>query len=137
AQPTPQDASLASRAPKLSKADAFVDFAGSAFMAARRINGLWSWPAAACEYVSAGGRRERLLLARAAVASTQQDNTPAHRQPGDCRDDLTVQAADGAVRLLEVKPAGGKLMSFEAYANGRRIRPGDRLVRAPAGESRT
>ncbi|MCZ2399526.1 MAG: methionyl-tRNA formyltransferase [Phycisphaerae bacterium] len=137
ARPTPQDASLASRAPKLSKADAFVDFAGPAFMAARRINGLWSWPAAACEFVSAGGRRERVLLARAAVATAHERSTPARWQPGEFRDDLTVQAADGAVRLIEVKPSGGRLMSFEAYANGRRIRPGDRLVRASAVESRT
>jgi hypothetical protein len=38
-----------------------------------------------------------------------------------------VQTGRGRVQLREVKPAGGKLMLFDAFANGRRIQPGDRL----------
>ncbi len=126
--PTPQDTSTATRAPKLSKSDGYVDWSWPARQCVRRIHGLWSWPAVTCRFVSQGGREEHVQLARATLVPAS--DVPAEAPPpGVFRDDLSIQAGDGAVRLLEVKPAGGRLMPFEAYANGRRIRPGDRLLR--------
>lgn len=121
-----QDAARATRAPKLRKADGFVEFAAPARQVARRVNGLWSWPAAACEFVSAAGKRERVLLARArGVAETQA----TEGAPGTILADYTVRAEPGRVQVLEIKPAGGRLMSFDAFVRGRRVRPGDRFVR--------
>lgn len=127
AQPGEQDAVQATRAPKLTKADGTVDWSQPARRIVRRINGLWSWPAAACTFASRSRKRERVLLARAEVADATappNDATP----PGAFCADGTVQAGQGRVRLLEVRPASGKLMSFEAFANGRRVAPPDRLV---------
>ncbi|MCK4342906.1 MAG: methionyl-tRNA formyltransferase [Phycisphaerae bacterium] len=127
AKPKGQDVSQATRAPKLSKADGRVDWSQPARRVVRRIHGLWSWPAAACLFASRNGKQERVLLARAEVA----DQTAAPTDefpPGAFCDDLTVQAGTGRVRLLEVRPAGKKLMPFEAFANGRRITPPDRLL---------
>ena len=127
ATPQVQDAAVATRAPKLSKADGVVDWTAPAARVVRRIHGLWSWPAAACAFASSGGKRERLLLVRAAVVDgpTLPDS---ERRPGAFCDDGTVQAGEGRVRLLEVQPAGKKLMPFEAFAHGRRIAAGDRLL---------
>lgn len=130
ARPLPQDAAQASKAPKLSKADGHVDFAQPSFRVVRRIHGLWSWPAAACEFVSHTGKRERVQLARAAVVDESRGPDETGVEPGVFLPDLSVQTEQGTLRLLELKPAGGKLMAFEAFANGRRIRPGDRLARA-------
>lgn len=127
AEPRQQDAAQATWAPKLTKADGTVDWSQPARRIVRRINGLWSWPAAACTFASRSGKRERVLLARAEVADAttpSNDTTP----PGAFFADGTVQAGEGRVRLLEVRPAGSKLMSFEAFANGRRIAPPDRLL---------
>jgi methionyl-tRNA formyltransferase len=124
--PLPQDASAATRAPKLSKADGTVDWSRPATEIVRRIHGLWSWPAAGCTFVSQGGKRERVLLVRATVVDEAAPPDDAH-PPGSFRDDLTVQAGRGLLRLLEVRPAGGKRMPFEAFANGRRVAPPDRL----------
>jgi methionyl-tRNA formyltransferase len=126
-EPTPQDRALASRAPKLSRADAWVDWSAPARTIVRRIHGLWSWPSAAATYRSGAGREERVQFARAAVVEERTEASTALPAGSVC-DDLTVQAGRGRVRLLELKPAGGRLMSFEAFANGRRLRPGDRFV---------
>jgi len=128
-RPVAQDPTQATRAPKLTKADGYVDWSQPAARVARRINGLWSWPAAACLFVSRSGRQERVLLARAAVA----DDTALPTEvipPGVFCDRDVVQTGCGRVRLLEIRPAGGKLMPFDAFAHGRRVGPGDRLLRA-------
>lgn len=124
--PIPQDASQSTRAPKLSKQLALMRFDRPADELARQVCGLWSWPAATCEFVARDGRVERLQLARAAAASTDETPTPAFA-PGAFLPDLSVQTASGRLRLLEVKPAGGKLMPFDAFANGRNVAPPDAL----------
>ncbi|MEW6251123.1 MAG: methionyl-tRNA formyltransferase [Planctomycetota bacterium] len=123
-QPQPQDPAQATRAPKLTKAEGVVDWTQPARLVARRINGLWSWPAAAALFRSRSGKQERVLLARAAPADPDAPPT-ADLPPGAVATDLAVQTGAGRVRILEVKPAGGKRMPFEAFANGRRIAPPD------------
>jgi methionyl-tRNA formyltransferase len=66
--PIQQDPALATRAPKLSKADGVVDWSQAARKIVRRIHGLWSWPAAACMLASRTGKQERVLLVRAQIA---------------------------------------------------------------------
>jgi methionyl-tRNA formyltransferase len=127
AQPVQQDPAQATRAPKLAKAEGTVDWSQPATRVASRINGLWSWPAAACLLVTQAGKQERVLLARAAVADDTTPPTP-DLLPGHITDDGTVQTGAGRVRLLELRPASGKLMSFAAFANGRRLARGDRFV---------
>jgi methionyl-tRNA formyltransferase len=127
-----QDPAQASRAPKLTKADGTVDWSQPARTVLRRIHGLWSWPAAACTFVSRTGKQERVLLLRAEVADASSTPT-TDLPPGAFCPDLTVQAGVGRVRLLEVQPAGGKRMPFAAFANGRRVAPPDRLIPVTAG----
>jgi methionyl-tRNA formyltransferase len=128
-QPHPQDATQATRAPKLTKADGVVDWTQPAARVVRRIHGLWPWPAAACTFASHSGKHERVLLARAEVADGGA-RPSAPLPPGAFADDRTVQAGVGRVRVLEVQPAGGKRMPFQAFANGRRIAPPDRFLPA-------
>jgi len=68
-----------------------------------------------------------VLLARAAVADQTAAPTDAS-PPGAFCADRTVQTGLGRVRLLEVRPASGKLMPFDAFANGRRLAPPDRFL---------
>ncbi len=125
-RPQPQDPGASTKAPKLKKEEGTVDWSQPARLVARRINGLWSWPAAACLFVSQRGKPERLLLARA-VAADAGEAAGVALEPGAFHADGTVQAGVGRVRLLEVRPANGKLMSFEAFARGRQIGPPARL----------
>jgi methionyl-tRNA formyltransferase len=126
-EPQVQDAAQATRAPKLSRNDSEIDWSQPAFNVVRRINGLWSWPVATCVFSGPEGKKERLQLARAQVAEAAGEPT-AEFPAGAFRPDGRVQAGRGCVRLLEVKPAGGKLMSFEAFARGRSVRSPSRLL---------
>lgn len=124
--PQPQDAAKSTRAPKLSKSDAPLDWNLPAAQLVRRIHGLWSWPAASAVFVSHTGKREPLQFARARVADETAGPT-ADFPPGAIHADRTIQTGAGRIELLEIKPAGGKLMPFPAFANGRHLAPPDRF----------
>jgi methionyl-tRNA formyltransferase len=127
ARPAPQDAAAATRAPKLTRADGVVDWSQPAERVVRRIHGLWSWPTATALLRTAAGREERVQLARANVADSERAATSLSGI-GALLPDLTVQCGRGAVRMLEVRPAGGKRMPFDSFARGRRLAAGDRWL---------
>jgi methionyl-tRNA formyltransferase len=124
----PQDPAQASRAPKLKKEDGHIDFAQPAQSLAQRICGLWDWPGATCVFAAqTGERRERVTLARARVAEAGG----APLMPGAIDPRLFVSTSDGFLELLELKPQSGRLMTWEAFVNGRHVRAGDRFERVP------
>jgi methionyl-tRNA formyltransferase len=140
-----QDESAATRAPKLTKADGLIRFDAPAARVAHRICGLWSWPGAQCRFVSEDGRRdERVTLARARTCEARpgqatrssaagDSGAAAAEKPGSVTDVLGVQAGDGEINILEIKPSGGRLMNWPDYVNGRHVRPGDRFVPLEVG----
>lgn len=124
---TSQDDSLASPAPKLTKLDGAIDWNQSAITIANRIRGVYPWPGVHARYLSQSGRSEEVVLVRAtAEAATAQSQLGV--DVGVVRPDLSITAGLGAVRILEIKPAGGRLMKFTDYVNGRRVRAGDRFL---------
>ena len=123
----PQDDGIASVAPKLSKEISRIDWTAPAFQITRRINGLWTWPGAATLLSIPGQLPERVQLARAQVVDDTAAPT-ADFPPGAFLPDETVQAGTGRVRLLEVKPSGGRLMQFDAFSRGRDLQPPARLL---------
>lgn len=58
------------------------------------------------------------------VEEVLDSNRAARERAGELAEDLTIACGEGGLRLLEVQPAGGKVMSFKAYVNGRNVRPG-------------
>ncbi|NOX58798.1 MAG: methionyl-tRNA formyltransferase [Planctomycetes bacterium] len=128
-EPTPQDDAGATRAPKLSKSDGFLSFDQPVAVLANRINGLWDWPGARCVFKSAAtGKTEEVILALARVGSEEKPTIERPTiEPGTLDFRCQVAASDGLLEVLEVKPAGGRLMPFEAYVNGRHIQSGDRF----------
>jgi methionyl-tRNA formyltransferase len=115
--PAPQDDRLASRAPKLAKADGTVGFDQPARSVRSRVHGLTPWPGCT---VRLG--RQRLKLLRVDVL----DVAPG-TEPGCVRRDGTVACARGCVRLLSVQPPGGKAMTFDAFCRGHDLAPPARL----------
>ena len=119
---TPQDESAATAAPKLSRADADLDWTRPAAEVVRRINGLSPWPGCRVRLLDAVGRElDRLTLLRAAAASSSGE-------PGAVLPDGTVAAGAGSVQVLEVTPEGKRPMPLDAYRRGKPWAAGFRLT---------
>ena len=104
-----QDESRATRARKLSKAEATVDLAEVDARTARaRINGLNSWPGCT---VLVGELQAKLLRV--------EECLDAGAQPGVLGADGVVRTRSGAIRILEIQPVGGRGMPMAEFLNGR------------------
>lgn len=117
--PQAQDESLVTRARKLSRADAWIDFFRPADEARRRVHGLTPWPGMMLTIGS--------LEVKALRVDSQSDGVPASAQPGTLIDavrGLIACGAKTALRLLEVQPAGGRPMSWTDYVRGRTLMDG-------------
>jgi methionyl-tRNA formyltransferase len=120
AEPRAQDESLATRARKLSRADAWVDLGMDANLVRARVNGLNPWPGCMIE---AGG---------APLAVRRCVEAPGDAPPcGTLRPDGTLGCGRGAVRLLEVQAPGGRAMPFAEWARGARLAADVRVASAP------
>ena len=121
--PTVQDESKVTHARRMTKADGFVNFGDSADSIRRLIHGTYPWPGARVVFAPSGRDTLPVVLARATVAPG-----PALGAPGIVDDELCVSTGDGRVEILQIKPAGKRLMSWRDFANGYRIRPGDKFL---------
>lgn len=116
-----QDPTQITIAPKMSKSDGVVDFSMQARLVAARINGLNPWPS-----ISVGFREETIKINRAepwGVSSQEESGTVIDVQEG-----LIACGDGGSVRLLEVQAQGKRAMDWKAFANGRSVVRGERLI---------
>lgn len=111
---TPQDDSLATAAPKLSRERAKIDWSQPAEAVARHINGLSPWPGCRVRTLESHGMEiARLTLLRARVAKS------LGVQPGEIDSDGHVGTRQySAIEILEVLPEGKRPMSLADYRNG-------------------
>ncbi|HET9603617.1 MAG TPA: methionyl-tRNA formyltransferase [Gemmatimonadales bacterium] len=119
AVPEPQDAALATFAPKVTRETARVDWTQDAAAVARRIRAFDPAPGA---WTTLDGTDMKLFGAR---------TTPASGVPGtvlDAGERLVIAAASGAVDITEVQPAGRRRMPVAQWARGRGVEPGRRLA---------
>ncbi len=125
---TQQNEAQVTFAPKLRKADGFLDFAEPAEVLARKVRGLWPWPGASAQFVSQQTHKSaRVVIALAEVAPAS-GATPG--PAGTFDEERHVVCGDGnRLALLTLKPAGSGLMSFHAFVNGWHVQPGDRLMK--------
>ncbi len=123
-QAMPQDDTAATAAPKISAADSLIDWEQPAIKVVNRIRGL-AGSADAYSYLNGN----RLKILRAALADPSNGtHPPGEIIAADKNSGLIVAAGSGAVRLLEVCPAGKKRMDVQSFLNGARLSPGTRLT---------
>ena len=137
----------ATRALKLSKSEAYVDFAQPAQLVRSRIHGLAPWPGCDAEI---SGEPIRLLRVRevsvngGALSATLSDNVPGanglgenvpgENVPGEILQGGFVACAVGAIEILQVQPVGGRAMAWQDFCRGRSIQTGQRMTSAPRKE---
>lgn len=119
----PQDDAAATYARKLEKREARLDWRLPARDLHRRVAAFNPWPVAEARW------QDRPLRIWRAAALQQPAADAA--SPGEVlaagREGIDVATGQGVLRLLELQPPGGRVMSAEAFLGGRRLTPGERL----------
>jgi methionyl-tRNA formyltransferase len=115
--PTPQDATQATYAQMIAKADGAMDFARPAVELDRRLRAFTPWPGGFCE--TRGGRM-KVIEARPSEGAGAP-GTVLSTEP------LVVACGEGALELVRVQAPGRKPVSGADYARGARISAGDTL----------
>jgi methionyl-tRNA formyltransferase len=104
--PEPQPEAGVTYAQKIDKAEARIDWTQPATQVDRLIRGLSPFPGAWCE---AGGERVKLLRSRF---------VPGKGAPGEVLEGFTVACGEGAVQVLDVQRAGGRVLPVEEALRG-------------------
>jgi methionyl-tRNA formyltransferase len=126
-----QDKQLATRARRLTKADAAIDWTFSADKIDRLIRGLQPWPGA-YGILEGGGKGLRLQIRRAAPCAAQPEEARVAGNhglegPGQWGFGWTsgkspsrawVRCGTGWLELLDVQPAGKNTLSIDAFLRG-------------------
>lgn len=116
-----QDHALATRAPKLSRESARIDWARPAPAIASQIRGMYPWPGCHVHLIDDTGKAgARFTLVRARAADGA--GAPGTILPNDC-----IAAGTGAVQIVEVQPEGKRPMPLAAFRNGHPWNAGMRL----------
>ena len=124
----PQDKSLVSRAPRLSKLSGQIDWSRSAVEIDRHVRGMQPWPGAYTDVVISAGRSP----IRNAVRAVTLENGPApmNVSPGTLIDDHSLRIATGpelspgVIRIDRLQPAGRTEVAAQEFIRGQRIRSG-------------
>lgn len=130
---TPQDPTLACRAPRLKKSDGAVDWSLPATRIYNQFRALKPWPGTFTHWHRGRGEPLRLLLDDIALASGAASEGTASEgaAPGSVviSDGTRLEVATGAGRLalLKVQPAGKRVMAIDELLRGYPIEVGDRL----------
>jgi methionyl-tRNA formyltransferase len=126
AKPQPQDESLATYAPKLTREMAQVDWTRSAHEVGRHVRAYDPRPGA---WGRLNGAEVKLFGARVAPRGSS-------REAGDViaidAEGMLIACGGGAVRVAQVQPAGKRRLAPVDWAHGRGVAVGDRFDTAAA-----
>jgi methionyl-tRNA formyltransferase len=120
AERTEQDHSRATFAPMMKKSDGVIDWSADAETVNHLLHGTWPWPGGQATLKRSDGKEFPLVIARGETVEG-----PVTCEPGQMDDELCVATGCGRLRILELKPAGKRLMAFRDFANGYRVSAGD------------
>jgi methionyl-tRNA formyltransferase len=127
ARPIEQDHTLASKAPKLSRESATIDWAHDARAIANQIRGMHPWPGCRVRIVDATGTPvDRVTLVRARASSEAIAAEPGTIDP---MRGLTA-CGSSALDIVEIHPDGKRPLLFRDYLRGRRVQTGLRFETA-------
>jgi methionyl-tRNA formyltransferase len=127
AKAIPQDASLATKAPKLKKEDGLLDWSRTAAQVCCQVRAMHPWPTAYTFFRREGQPPLRLIVHRATASTTNSTAAPGEVLP-DRLDALCVGAAGQTlVEIHELQPAGKRRMPAAEFLRGRTPRRGDHL----------
>ena len=119
---TPQDESLASVAPKLTKAQGRIEWGAASERIERLVRATAPWPGAFTEW---RGGRLKVVSARAVVSGSRAASAGTITRASEGT--LTVAAGQGVVEITEVQPAGRRRMSVREFLAGHHVTIGEKF----------
>jgi methionyl-tRNA formyltransferase len=125
---TPQDAKLATRAPRLHKADGAIPWTLPAEAIRNRVRGMVPWPGSYTHWSDERGTELRLIVQRASTRDNQGYAGVAGEIVHVGPQELLVMAGDGRlVSIEQVQAAGKRSMPVSQFLRGHGLRAGQRL----------
>ncbi|KKL48055.1 hypothetical protein LCGC14_2329370, partial [marine sediment metagenome] len=67
------------------------------------------------------GKSCRVTIAKAEIVSCSKEEAEC----GTIDDEENIVCGDGCLKIMRIKPAGGKVMDFKSFVNGRAVCAGD------------
>ncbi len=119
---TPQPAAGVTYAHKITRADTAIDWRGAAVAIDRQVRAFDPAPGA---FTAIAGELVKVWRAEPAAAESRPGD-PGVVLEADAHG-LVISCGEGALRVTELQPAGGKRMAAAAFATGRRLAPGKRF----------
>ena len=116
----PQPEAGATYAPKLAKTEAAIDWTASACAIARRIRAFDPAPGATSILGTRSIRVRRAEALAVSEPAARPGEVVAAGAPG-----IVVACGEGALRIAELQPAGGRAMTAAAFVAGRGVAVGD------------
>jgi methionyl-tRNA formyltransferase len=110
----------------MKKSDGLIDWSAGAATIRNLIHGTWPWPGGQAVFRRAGGEVP-VAIARAGVVEGN-----AADEPGRVGQDLFVATGSGQLQILEIRPAGKRVMTWRDFVNGYRVAKGDLFARPGA-----
>ena len=125
-----QDQSQATKAPRLKKIDGVVDWRRTAEAIRNQVRALQPWPKTYTVWERNSGEPLRLILEKVRIdSSTNADVTPGTvLDAGSGR--LVVTTGQGSLEILQIQPAGKRVMSADDFLRGYGLKPGEQLGEA-------
>jgi methionyl-tRNA formyltransferase len=125
AKPIEQDASQASKAPRLKKEQGAIDWSRPAQEIKNQVRALQPWPRAYTFWHPAGGAPVRLNVDRVAIVDHPAELPPGSVVKSSPR--LLVAAGDALLEVQVLQPAGKRSMPAANFLRGNRVALGDRF----------
>ncbi|HEY3392353.1 MAG TPA: methionyl-tRNA formyltransferase [Lacipirellulaceae bacterium] len=131
AKPIPQDAKLASKAPRLKKELGAIDWSRPAQEIKNQVRALRPWPRAYTFWRRSGAEPLRLNIDRVTIHPLPVgegrviDSAPGTILDASAR--LLIATSDVPLEILELQPAGKRSMSASDFLRGYRIQSGERF----------
>ncbi len=124
AQPLVQDDSLATKSPKISKAEGEIDWTKTSREIDCHIRAMQPWPNPYTFLQRHGQSTERIVINEVVTDHSLKSTFPG-KILVNADNRLLVATGDGVVEVKTLQPAGKKMMSAEEFLRGRPISAGD------------
>ncbi len=122
AQETPQDETLVTYAPRITKEEGLIDWRQPAAVIHNKVRGLHPWPHA---FTVLGGNR--YIILRTSVDPATAPGVAPGTILDASGDRLVVSTGEGVIRIREIQAEGRRAMDTRQFLAGYRIQPGARF----------